>query len=132
MNELPQLAGGTAGKIARRLSPAASFRRLLDLVMPPQCLACDLPVATGGSLCPACWTRLKLIERPFCERLALPFSHDLGPGALSAEAIADPPPFDRLRAVTAFDDVARRLVHGLKYRNIRQVISSFRDWPGTG
>ena len=39
------------------------------------------------------------------------------PGALSAEAIADPPPFDRCRAVAHFDETARRLVHALKYRD---------------
>ena len=47
----------------------------------------------------------------------MPFAYDLGPGALSAEAIADPPPFERCRAVAAFDEVARKLVHGLKYRD---------------
>ena len=114
---------------ARMMSAAVAFgRRLVDLALPPQCLACHAPVAEMGSLCPACWSRLKLIERPYCERLGIPFAYDLGPGALSAEAIADPPPFDRARAVAVYDDVARRLVHGLKYRDRLELARWMAGW----
>ncbi len=121
-----------AGEAARgpaQLLPAASFARwLVDLVLPPQCLACRAPVAEIGTLCPACWSRLRLIERPYCERLGIPFAFDLGAGALSAEAIADPPPFDRCRAVAAYDDIARRLVHGLKYRDRLELARWMAGW----
>lgn len=90
---------------------------LADLALPAQCLACQRPVARLGGLCVLCWGSLGLIEKPYCVRLGLPFAYDLGPGAVSAEAIAEPPPFDRLRAVARFDEVARKLVHGLKYRD---------------
>lgn len=100
------------------------------LAMPPHCLACGLPVASDGTLCPSCWGRLTLIERPFCERLGLPFTYDLGPGALSAEAIADPPPFDRLRAVAVYDEVARGLVHGLKYHRHLDLARWMAGWMG--
>ena len=48
-------------------------------------------------------------------RLGIPFAYDPGPGLLSMEAIANPPAYDRARAVVRYDDVARTLVHGLKY-----------------
>jgi ComF family protein len=41
---------------------------------------------------------MRLIEKPCCERLGVPFAYGMGEGALSAEAIADPPPFDRWMA----------------------------------
>ena len=96
--------------------------------MPPQCLACHALTADAGSLCPSCWSRLTLIEKPYCARLGIPFAYDLGEGALSAEAIADPPPFDRCRAVAAFDDVARQLVHGLKYRDRLELAQWMAGW----
>jgi len=96
---------------------AAAGRLLLDLVLPPVCMACKTPVATPHGLCAACWSRLRPIERPYCERLGIPFGYDLGPGALSAEAIAMPPVFDRARAAVLFEDVAREIVHGLKYHD---------------
>ncbi len=117
-------------RAARRVmsAVAAVGRRLVDLALPPQCLACHAPVAEMGTLCPSCWSRLKLIERPFCERLGIPFAYDLGAGALSAEAIADPPPFDRARAVAVYGDVARRLVHGLKYRDRLELARWMSGW----
>jgi ComF family protein len=124
---LDQEAKGPAA--VRFVTAAAGLaRRLIDLALPSQCLACHAPVAEMGTLCPTCWSRLKLIERPYCERLGIPFAYDLGPGALSAEAIADPPPFDRARAVAVYDDVARRLVHGLKYRDRLELARWMAGW----
>lgn len=96
-------------------------RAMLDLVVPPVCAGCRTPIADQAGLCARCWGELSLIERPFCEQLGIPFAYDLGPGALSAEAIANPPPFGRARAVTRYDDVARRLVHALKYRDRQEI-----------
>ncbi len=108
---------------ARRAAGAAA-----DLALPPQCLACGRPVGAHGALCPSCWSKLRLIEKPYCARLGIPFSYDLGAGALSAEAIADPPPFDRCRAVVAFDGVGRDLVHGLKYRDRLELARWMASW----
>jgi ComF family protein len=115
--------------LARIRAGAAAFaRHAADLALPPQCLACDTPLAAHGSLCARCWSKLRLIEKPYCARLGIPFAYDLGSGALSAEAIADPPPFDRCRAVAAFDDIARTLIHGLKYRDRLELAAWMASW----
>jgi ComF family protein len=112
-----------AASAARRLFTTArdlgrrGGRAVLDLMLPPVCLACRTPVATPQGLCAACWSRLRAIERPYCERLGIPFGYDIGAGALSAEAIADPPVFDRARAAVLYEEVARDLVQGLKYHD---------------
>ena len=90
---------------------------MLDLVLPPVCSACRRPVERAHALCGSCWAGLRPIERPYCERLGIPFGYDIGEGALSAEAIAAPPPFDRARAAVLFEGPARDLVHALKYRD---------------
>lgn len=100
----------------------------VDFVLPPQCLSCDMPTGGHGGLCARCWSKLRLIEKPYCARMGTPFAYDIGPGALSAEAIADPPPFDRCRAVAAFDDTARALVHGLKYRDRLDLAAWMGGW----
>jgi ComF family protein len=104
------------------------LRRTADLALPAHCLACSRAVASHGSLCSKCWSGLRLIEKPYCARLGIPFAYDLGPNALSAEAIADPPPFERCRAVAAFDDISRRLVHGLKYRDRMELAAWMGRW----
>lgn len=88
---------------------------LLDLAYPPTCLRCDAPLATPDTLCPTCFAGLRPITAPLCPRLGLPFAVSLGAGALSAEALADPPPFERARAAVVYGEVARRLVSRLKY-----------------
>lgn len=90
-------------------------RHALDLALPPQCLACAKPVADPGALCVACWSGLKVIERPYCEKLGTPFPADFGPGLISPKALANPPATGRIRAVARFDGTARELVHRLKY-----------------
>jgi len=88
---------------------------LLSLALPPTCLACNAVTGMEGGLCGDCWRRLAFITRPCCERTGVPFAFDSGAPLLSAEAVADPPAFDRARAAVQFTDVARTLVHNLKY-----------------
>ena len=90
------------------------MRTALDLALPPLCAACREPVE-GKGLCPACWSKLSFITRPYCERLGIPFVYDPGPGILSMEAIAAPPAYNRARAAVRFDEISRALVHALKY-----------------
>ncbi|HVW92679.1 MAG TPA: ComF family protein [Devosia sp.] len=90
-------------------------RLLLDLLYPPLCLNCEAAVAEADALCPTCFQQLRAITAPLCPRLGLPFAVSLGPEALSAEAIADPPPFERARAAVIYNDVARGIVARMKY-----------------
>ncbi|MGB7256775.1 MAG: ComF family protein [Pseudolabrys sp.] len=98
---------------------AAALRRAgrftLDVALPPLCPSCRDPLGDGIGLCATCWSKLSLIEPPFCARLGIPFTYDPGPGLLSMDAIANPPAYDRARAAVRYDDVARALVHGFKY-----------------
>ncbi len=89
----------------------------INIILPPLCLSCRQPVSDPHGLCPVCWSGMQFIERPYCERLGIPFGFDLGAGALSAEAIANPPVFNRARAAVIFGGTARTLIHGLKYRD---------------
>ncbi len=88
---------------------------LLDLVYPPTCLDCGAPIASHAALCPRCFAGLRPLSRPWCPVLGLPFEVSLGPDARSAEAIADPPPFDRARSAVRYNEVARAIVSRLKY-----------------
>ncbi len=88
---------------------------LLDLLYPPVCLHCDAPTALPNALCSACFRLLRPITAPLCPVLGLPFTVSLGDDAVSAEALADPPPFRRARAALIYNDVAATIVSRLKY-----------------
>ncbi len=96
-------------------------RGVLGFALPPTCSACGAVVGEAGGLCGPCWSGLAFITRPYCERTGVPMADALPdptrPGAplISAAALADPPAFDRARAAVEFTDVARGMVHNLKY-----------------
>ncbi|MBP0617176.1 ComF family protein [Jiella mangrovi] len=97
-------------------------------LFPAVCAGCQSAVTRAGSVCPSCWAKLRFIERPFCEVLGLPFSYDLGKGFLSAEAIAEPPPFARLRAAVLYQDLAAQLVTALKYGDRTDLVPLMAGW----
>jgi ComF family protein len=115
---------------AARVSAAlrAALHGMLDVGLPPLCPACREPLGAHGGLCAACWTRLSFIAPPYCERLGIPFAYDPGPGILSMEAIADPPAYRKARAVVRYDDVARTLVHSLKYGDRMDLAPALGAW----
>src|SRR5919197_2744846 len=108
-------AGRRGARFARLTATLrATLRLAVDIALPQLCAACREPV-DGAGLCAACWARLSFIAPPYCERLGIPFPFDGGPGLLSMEAIADPPAYHRARAAVRYDEIARKLVHALKY-----------------
>lgn len=117
-----QLRAGFTRLIRRGLSA------VLGAALPPLCPTCREPLADVAGLCPACWSRLAFITRPYCERLGTPFAYDSGPGLLSPDAIAHPPSYDRARAAVRYDDVSRTLVHSLKYGDRTDLAPMLGSW----
>lgn len=107
---------------------AGIAQRATDFLFPPACPGCGRMLSRHSAVCTACWQKIVFIERPYCEVLGIPFGHDLGQGILSAEAIANPPDFDRLRSVCAFNGTARNLVHALKYRDRTELAPMLALW----
>ncbi len=115
---------------ARRLSvpPGRAAAFALDFLLPLRCLCCDRKVADKESLCPHCWQQVPFIEKPWCYRLGTPFSYDVGEEAWSLRAIAEPPLFERLRAVALYDGPARDLVLALKFSRRRELARPMARW----
>jgi ComF family protein len=127
----PALSAGEdrRGRWARLAGALRGAGRLvLDAALPPLCPACRRPVADDGGLCPGCWSQLSFITPPYCERLGIPFAYDPGPGVLSMQAIADPPAYGRARAAVRYDDIARTLVHALKYGDRLDLAPTLGRW----
>jgi ComF family protein len=104
------------------------LRLALEVALPPLCPSCREPVGDGAGLCAPCWSKLSLIERPFCEKLGIPFTYDPGPGVYSMQAVADPPAYARARAAARYDEVARVLVHALKYGDRLDLAPTLARW----
>src|ERR1700727_832374 len=99
----------------------------LDVALPTLCVSCRDPV-DGGGVWRNCWAKRSFIAPPFCPRLGIPFVYDPGPDMLSMEAIANPPAYTRARAAVRYDDVARTLVHALKYQDRTDLTPAMGRW----
>jgi ComF family protein len=116
-----------AMRMARRaLAGAADWTA--DLIVPPVCLACRKPLAVHDALCAACWRDVKFIRPPLCDRLGVPLPYDTGAPVVSAQALADPPVYDRARTVAHFDGVVRKLIHQMKYGDRHDARRLFARW----
>jgi ComF family protein len=102
-------------------------RLTLNIALPTLCVACREPV-DGEGVCADCWSKLSFIAPPHCPRLGIPFVYDPGPDMLSMEAIANPPAYGRARAAVRYDDVARSLVHALKYQDRTDLAPTMGRW----
>lgn len=111
-----------------RLALKRGASAFLDFALPPVCASCREPLGEGAGVCASCWSKLALIERPYCPRLGIPFVYDPGPGLLSMEAIATPPAFDRARAAVRYDDVARDIVQAFKYSDRLDLAPMMGRW----
>lgn len=125
----PALIAGMApdprlGKVLTR----RALSRVIDALLPPQCLACRAPVDRSGQLCAPCWGELAWIEEPLCAACGLPFDFDLGPEALCAACAADHPAYDRARAVLRYDEHSRALVLAFKHADRTQGAPAFGSW----
>ncbi len=99
----------------------------LDVALPTLCVSCREPVE-GEGVCAGCWAKLSFIAPPYCPQLGIPFVYDPGPDMLSMEAIASPPAYTRARAAVRYDDVARTLVHALKYQDRTDLAPAMGRW----
>ncbi|MBL4695743.1 MAG: ComF family protein [Rhizobiaceae bacterium] len=104
------------------------FSQGAELLVPGTCIVCDGAVAEQGGCCASCWGQINFIVEPRCPVMGTPFSIDIGEGMLCAEAIANPPPFNRLRAAVRYDDIARRLVSRFKYSDRPEYAKWFARW----
>lgn len=101
------------------LAPAQNFARgaasgLLNLLMPPLCIACKAPTGTALSHCAECWAALPVIEGARCDRCALPLPDKWQAETLCFGCLHEPPAFVRSRAPYLYSGPARQAVLALK------------------
>ena len=101
--------------------------RIADGALPPRCVASGCSARDHDALCGSCWAGIDFIQKPLDDRLGvlLPFA---GSDFATALALADPPAYDRARAVARYSDVMCRLIDDLKYRDRHIAVGFFTRW----
>ncbi len=121
------LMSGLGARLAR---PALrGLDGLLDLVLPPQCLACGALTGGEGALCADCWQGMSFLAAPACAACGYPFELGVpGTDGLCGACIARPPAFDRARAALRYDDASRGLVIAFKHADRTHAAPAFARW----
>ncbi|HEY1125821.1 MAG TPA: ComF family protein [Sphingobium sp.] len=89
---------------------------VLDYALPPRCPACGDIVSASGAFCAPCWQSIDYIADPLCRTCGVELpSQAMGDEAQCGACLADPPPFERARALMRYGEVGRTLAHKLKY-----------------
>ena len=89
---------------------------LLDYALPPRCPACGDIVTETQAFCADCWRSIEFLGDPLCRVCGLDLpSQAMGEEAQCGACLAEPPPFDRARAVMRYGEVGRGIAHRLKY-----------------
>ncbi|MEO0635604.1 MAG: ComF family protein [Pseudomonadota bacterium] len=107
---------------------SALGQAMVRLIVPPTCMLCETVCAADGAVCADCWPKFHFLTPPLCAVTGAPFAYKLGAGALSAEAIANPPDYDLARAALLYNAPARRLVSRLKYSDDTALARWMGQW----
>jgi ComF family protein len=101
---------------------------ILDLLLPPRCLACGTTVGTTGTLCGPCWRGMTFLGEPCCACCGLPFEFAPGGAALCGACARFHPIFERARAAMRYDEDSRRLILAFKHGDRLHLAPAFGGW----
>jgi len=102
------------------VSAKRGAERLTALLLPHRCANCHCFSDSRG-LCADCWSGLKPISAPFCQRCGLALGHTLA-DPICANCWMNPPPVAAIRAALAYDDASRGLILKLKHADGLQLV----------
>lgn len=104
------------GRVAQAFARGGRFGRfVVDFVLPPRCAGCGAITDVVGQFCHGCWGSLEFLGDDGCARCGQPLEGATA-GMTCGACLADPPPFERVRSVIAYGDVARAIVLRFKYQ----------------
>ncbi len=101
---------------------------VVDAALPPRCLSCGGIVEAPGRLCMACWTPIRFLGKPCCAVCGDPFPYVREGSLICLSCAAQPPSFDRARAVFAYDDSTRKLILAFKHGDRTDAAPAYAAW----
>lgn len=105
-----------------------ALRRVLDSLLPPQCLNCNAVVDAPGSLCAACFQKFTFVTPPCCDHCGIPFEGAVIDDLVCGACLRDKPAFDRARAVFIYSADSRALILKLKHGDRTDAATHLARW----
>lgn len=101
------------------------IKGIFDLVLPRECVVCSSVIkdSQNGFVCSECFSKIKIIEPPFCKGCGRPFisreTLKYSPEHLCARCREKAFSFHCARAVGVYEGTLKKLIHAYKFRKKR-------------
>jgi len=102
--------------------------RLLDIVLPPVCVACGTLVSSPHALCATCWESVDFIDDPKCQICGKPFEFDPGVEVHCGVCLRKPPIYERARSAVVYGETSRRFVLSYKHGDRLDLVPAMVSW----
>lgn len=89
------------------------LRKVLDFLLPPECVLCRSPLVDPHTLCISCFSNLSFVMDPVCEDCGYPLP-DLEVFRC-ASCMIKQPLFDKARTTLIYDDASKAMILRLKH-----------------
>lgn len=101
----------------------------VDLIFPPACVGCGVPIAPGSGLCGACWRETHFTGGLQCDKCGLPLpGEDEGTAEYCDDCLTLARPWTRGRAVWLYKGKGRDLVLALKHADRLDLVGPLGQW----
>lgn len=90
--------------------------KILEIIFPSHCVACEKIVSARALFCHACWPKLQFISEPKCAICSYPFEFQ-GLSLLCGKCLNKKPAFDKAISVFRYNEILRKIIGDLKYRD---------------
>ncbi len=105
-----------------------SLGKIINLILPPRCIATDEIVGEQGSISPKYWPLLNFSEKPLCEICGQIFEFHIEDGMTCATCIDKKPHFDMARSALIYDDFSSKMILKFKHGDKQHASISFAKW----
>ncbi len=104
------------------------WRKVVDLIWPPQCPLTGLAVSDPGVVHPDAWVKLTFLDAPRCAICGAPFAYPLQDDMVCGGCIGRRPAYDRARSALVYDEHSRALILALKHAGRTDALPVFGRW----
>lgn len=106
------------------------FKKLLEIVFPNHCLACNKMIGAEGLFCNDDWQKLQFITEPKCKICSQPFiseidGHENSGSLICAKCLTAKPSYDKSITIFRYNDLLKKIIGDMKYRDATPLSKKF-------
>lgn len=105
------------------------INRFFDLIFSSNCKICDkrLDDERKSCICSFCWSKIELINEPYCKKCGIPLFVEDGIGGICGRCITNKNHFSLARSIGVYDGTLRDAIHLFKYKGKISLANNFME-----